>query len=60
MQAGKPLPFDTEFLRWMLSDGAGSLLLPNHPNSRGISLKIEWIELVSHANVYPVCIYSGF
>ncbi|MEG4109800.1 3-oxoacyl-[acyl-carrier-protein] synthase III C-terminal domain-containing protein [Microcoleus sp. S13_C5] len=59
VQAGKPLPFDTEFLRWMLSDGAGALLLQNHPSATGISLKIEWIELVSHANAYPVCMYSG-
>ncbi|TAF89431.1 MAG: StlD/DarB family beta-ketosynthase [Oscillatoriales cyanobacterium] len=59
VQAGKPLPFDTEFLRWMLSDGAGAFLLQNHPNASGISLKIEWIELISHANAYPVCMYSG-
>ena len=59
VQGGKSLPFDTEFLRWMLSDGAGALLIQNHPNSRGISLKIEWIELISHANAYPVCMYSG-
>ena len=59
VQAGKPLPFDTEFLRWMLSDGAGAFLLQNHPNAIGISLKIEWIELISHANAYPVCMYSG-
>ncbi|MEP6500141.1 hypothetical protein [Microcoleus vaginatus] len=59
VQAGKPLPFDTEFLRWMLSDGAGALLLQNHPNATGISLKIEWIELISHTNAYPVCRYSG-
>jgi 3-oxoacyl-[acyl-carrier-protein] synthase III len=59
IQAGKALPFDTEFLRWMLSDGAGAFLLQNHPNSQGISLKVEWIEIVSHANVYPVCMYAG-
>ncbi|WP_373536681.1 3-oxoacyl-[acyl-carrier-protein] synthase III C-terminal domain-containing protein [Microcoleus sp.] len=59
VQAGKPLPFDTEFLRWMLSDGAGAFLLQNHPNATGISLKIEWIELTSHANAYPICMFSG-
>jgi 3-oxoacyl-[acyl-carrier-protein] synthase III len=59
IQAGKALPFDTEFLRWMLSDGAGAFLLQNHPNSQGISLKVEWIEIVSHANAYPVCMYAG-
>ncbi len=59
IQAGKNLNFDTEFLRWMLSDGAGAMLLQNHPNRSGISLKIEWIELISHANAYPVCMYAG-
>ncbi|WP_295615521.1 beta-ketoacyl-ACP synthase III [Chamaesiphon sp. GL140_3_metabinner_50] len=59
IQAGQNLSFDTEFLRWMLSDGAGAVLLQNQPNRSGISLKIEWIELVSHANAYPVCMYAG-
>ncbi|ELR97386.1 beta-ketoacyl-ACP synthase III [Gloeocapsa sp. PCC 73106] len=59
IKSGNPLDFDTEFLRWMLSDGAGACLIQNHPNRRGISLKIEWIELISHANAYPVCMYAG-
>jgi 3-oxoacyl-[acyl-carrier-protein] synthase-3 len=59
VQAGNPLGFDTEFLRWMLSDGAGAFLIQDHPNPRGISLKVEWIELISHANAYPVCMYAG-
>ncbi|NEQ32402.1 MAG: beta-ketoacyl-ACP synthase III [Leptolyngbya sp. SIO4C5] len=59
VQAGKPLAFDTEFLRWMLSDGAGALILRDRPNAKGLSLKIEWIELISHASAYPVCMYAG-
>jgi 3-oxoacyl-[acyl-carrier-protein] synthase III len=59
IQAGQNLSFDTEFLRWMLSDGAGACLLENQPNPTGLSLKIEWIEQVSHANAYPVCMYAG-
>lgn len=59
IQAGKNLSFDAEFLRWMLSDGAGAFLLQNHPNQSGISLKVEWIELISHANAYPVCMSAG-
>ncbi|MBM0743392.1 StlD/DarB family beta-ketosynthase [Phormidium sp. CLA17] len=59
IQAGKSLGFDSEFLRWMLSDGAGAFLIQNHPNPTGISLKVEWIEMVSHANAYPVCMYAG-
>lgn len=53
------LPFDTEFLRWMLSDGAGAFLLQDQPRSQGISLRIDWIELVSHAHTYPLCMYAG-
>lgn len=53
------LPFDAEFLRWMLSDGAGALVLQNKPNSTGISLRIDWIDLQSHANEYPLCMYTG-
>lgn len=56
---GKILSFDTEFLRWMLSDGSGAFLIQNHPNYQGLSLKIDWIELISHANAYPVCMYAG-
>lgn len=59
IKAGKTLGFDSEFLRWMLSDGAGAFLIQNHPNPTGISLKVEWIEMVSHANAYPVCMYAG-
>ena len=59
IKAGKQLSFDTEFLRWMLSDGAGAFLVQNHPNTQGISLKVDWIESVSHANAYPVCMYAG-
>lgn len=53
------LPFDAEFLRWMLSDGAGAMVLQNKKNETGISLKIDWIDLKSHANKYPVCMFTG-
>jgi 3-oxoacyl-[acyl-carrier-protein] synthase III len=59
IEAGQNLGFDSEFLRWMLSDGAGAMVLQNRPNARGLSLKVEWIELTSHANAYPVCMYAG-
>ncbi len=51
--------FDAEFLRWMLSDGAGACVLENRPNARGLSLKIEWIDLVSYADRHDVCMYAG-
>jgi 3-oxoacyl-[acyl-carrier-protein] synthase III len=51
--------FDADFLRWMLSDGAGSLVLEGSPHSGRPSLRIEWIELKSYANEYETCMYTG-
>jgi len=53
------VPFDTEFLRWMLSDGAGAAVLENKAHPEKMSLKIDWIDLKSHANDYPLCMYTG-
>src|SRR5262249_17474994 len=46
--------FDADFLRWMLSDGAGAVILENAPAPAGLSLRIDWIELISHAHERPV------
>lgn len=51
--------FDKEFLRWMLSDAAGATLMQDKPNENGISLKIEWIEILSYANELDTCMYAG-
>jgi 3-oxoacyl-[acyl-carrier-protein] synthase-3 len=53
------LAFEKDFLRWMLSDGAGAVLLENKPNAEGISLKIEWIDTISFANELDACMYAG-
>jgi 3-oxoacyl-[acyl-carrier-protein] synthase-3 len=53
------IAFEKDFLRWMLSDGAGAALLQPAPDTRGISLKIEWIELRSYANEIETCMYAG-
>jgi len=53
------LSFEKEFLRWMLSDGAGAFFLENKPNPEGLSLKVEWIDLYSFAHELPVCMYMG-
>lgn len=49
------LAFEKDFLRYMLSDGAAALYLTDtyEPGS----LKIEWIETVSYANLQPACMY---
>ncbi len=51
--------FDADFLRWMLSDGAGAALLSPQPNPEGISLKVEWIEHISFAGELDTCMYCG-
>lgn len=51
--------FEKDFLRWMLSDGAGAALLQKKPNPKGLSLRIEWIEMTSFANQIKTCMYAG-
>lgn len=51
--------FDSEFLRWMLSDGAGAAILESQPNDRSNSLRVDWIDLVSYADRLDVCMYAG-
>jgi len=54
------LAFEKDFLRWMLSDGAGAALLQSQPNSEtGISLEIDWIDTCSFAGEIDVCMYAG-
>lgn len=50
---------EAEFLRWMLSDGAGAALLQGHPNESGISLRIDFIDMLSYAGQEPLCMYVG-
>ena len=53
------LAFDSDFLRWMLSDGAGAAYLSGQKNSDGISLRIDWIDIVSYAGQIETCQYGG-
>jgi 3-oxoacyl-[acyl-carrier-protein] synthase-3 len=52
------IAFNKDFLRWMLSDGAGAFLLQNKPKGE-LPLKIEWIEGYSYAHELEVCMYAG-
>lgn len=58
-QETKSLSFDTEFLRWMLSDGAGAVYLSDQPNDNDLSLEIEWITQRSYSGTNPLCMYAG-
>jgi 3-oxoacyl-[acyl-carrier-protein] synthase-3 len=56
---GRPeLAFEKDFLRWMLSDGAGAVMLESAPNNP-LSLRVDWIELSSAAHELPACMYCG-
>ncbi len=55
----KRIPFETEFLRWMLSDGAGAFVVSDSPSENGISLEIENIVLKSYAGQFPPCMFVG-
>lgn len=52
------LAFNKDFLRWMLSDGAGAFLLQNEPIGE-LPLKIEWMEGYSYAHEMEPCMYAG-
>lgn len=53
------LAFEKDFLRWMLSDGAGAVLITPEPNKDKLSLRIDWIDFLSYAGELPVCMYTG-
>ena len=52
------LAFEKEFLRWMLSDGSGALLLEGKPKGE-LPLRIDWIEIRSYAGNMETCMYAG-
>ncbi|MDR2636016.1 MAG: beta-ketoacyl-ACP synthase III [Campylobacteraceae bacterium] len=59
LEQNPEIAFEKDFLRWMLSDGAGALWLSSEPNKSGVSFKIHWIEQISYAGEMPVCMYAG-
>ncbi len=53
------IAFEKDFLRWMLSDGAGAIALSAKPNEDAISLRIDKIFSTSYANTLETCMYAG-
>jgi len=51
--------FNADFLRWMLSDGAGAFIIENKPSVNHPSFKIQWVESTSYAHELPTCMYLG-
>ncbi len=52
------IAFKKDFLRWMLSDGAGAFLLESQPRENN-SLEILWMESYSYAHELETCMYAG-
>ena len=59
LEARPILAFRADFLRWMLSDGAGAAFLSATPAAGRTSLRIDWIEHLSFANEMETCMYCG-
>ena len=53
------LAFEKDFLRWMLSDGAGAVLLEREPRVGDVSLRIDWLDILSYAGQLETCMYAG-
>ena len=52
------MAFEKEFLRWMLSDGAGAVLLEGKPAGE-LPLRVEWVDIRSYASTMDTCMYAG-
>jgi len=50
---------DAHFLRWMLSDGAGAVVVEFQPHPVKPSLRVDWVRHVSLAHEHEVCMRAG-
>ncbi|KQZ86058.1 hypothetical protein ASD56_07285 [Microbacterium sp. Root166] len=50
---------DSHFLRWMLSDGAGAVVVEFQPHPTKPSLRVDWVRHVSLAHEHDVCMRAG-
>lgn len=53
------IDFDAHFLRWMLSDGAGGVMLRNQAAAQGVSFRLKWIHQRSFSGDMPTCMQVG-
>jgi 3-oxoacyl-[acyl-carrier-protein] synthase-3 len=53
------IAFEKDFLRWMLSDGAGAFLVEPQARPGPLNLRIDWIDISSAAHRLPACMYAG-
>jgi 3-oxoacyl-[acyl-carrier-protein] synthase-3 len=53
------LAMAADFLRFTLSDGAGAVVMEGKPKAGGLSLRVDWIDLVSLAGRFDPCMWAG-
>ena len=59
LEKHQEIAFEKDFLRWMLSDGAGAVALSAKPNEGKLSLRIDKIFSTSYAHLLETCMYAG-
>ncbi len=59
LEQRQELAFEKDFLRWMLSDGAGAVSIRPEPDKQHLSLRIDWLISRSFANEMDACMYAG-
>ncbi len=50
---------EADYLRFTLSDGAGAVVMEPAPRPQGLSLKVQFIDLVSLADRFDPCMWAG-
>ena len=50
---------EADYLRFTLSDGAGAVVMEPAPRPDGLSLKVEFVDLVSLAGSFDPCMWAG-
>jgi 3-oxoacyl-[acyl-carrier-protein] synthase-3 len=53
------LAAEADYLRFTLSDGAGAIVMEPTPRPDGLSLRVEFIDIVSLAGEFDPCMWAG-
>jgi len=58
LDSNPEIAFEKDFLRWMLSDGAGAMKLSATPGD-SLNLRLDWIDILSYSGEMETCMYCG-
>ncbi|MFF4160331.1 beta-ketoacyl-ACP synthase III [Streptomyces sp. NPDC001678] len=59
LRANPVVALEADFLRWMLSDGSAAVLVTDEPRGASVSLRVDWVEIISMAHLADPCMYAG-